>query len=306
MKRLLCICLAFVFLLVGCATPQKTDGVFVVTTNFPAYDFARQILGDQGHVELLIPLGGEAHGYEPTLQDLAAVQNCDLIVYNGGESDGFMQSLLAECDRSEKTVIRMMDCVELLEVGETDHHHHHHEHDLNEADEHVWTTPQNGLAIAKQIARGLQQADPENRGVYEENFARLQQELQQLCTDYECLSAATHKPLLVADRFPFVYLTNQYDLDWQAAFSGCTSKAEADLPTVSRLITHGKQQGVSVVLCTEFSDGVLAKTVADGMGAKTAVWHSCHNVTAEDFEAGVTYGDLMNRNLLVLKEALGL
>ena len=305
MKRLLCVLLGLVLLLGGCTAQKEPSRPFIVTTNFPAYDFARQILGERGQVKLLIPLGGEAHGYEPTLQDLAAIQSCDMIVYNGGESDGFMESLLAECDRSNKTVVRMMDCVELIAVGETDHHHHHERHE-HEADEHVWTTPQNGLAVAEKIADGIQRTDPDNKAVYERNFAQLQETLQQLCNDYECLGQATDKPLLVADRFPFVYLTNQYDLDWQAAFSGCTSKTEADLPTVSELISHGKEHAVSVVLCTEFSDGVLAKTVADGMGAKTAVWHSCHNVTEADFNAGVTYAQLMGRNLLVLKEALGL
>ena len=69
----------------GWYAPETDGGVNIVATVFPAYDFARQIAGDDGNVTLLIPPGSEAHSYEPTPQDIIRIQNCDLLVCNGGE-----------------------------------------------------------------------------------------------------------------------------------------------------------------------------------------------------------------------------
>ncbi|MBQ6818822.1 MAG: zinc ABC transporter substrate-binding protein [Clostridia bacterium] len=306
MKRMTILCLCLALLLCGCfGSPPPQTGLYVVTTVFPAYDFARQVVGGHGRVDLLLPLGGEAHGYEPTLQDLSAVQNCDVFIYNGGESDAFAEDLLAQCDLTDKTVIRMMDHVELLEAGE-EHHHEGHKHSPHEADEHIWTAPQNGLLIAKAIGQGIQRADPANGQDYEQNGQALYLRLQALCDEYDVLSAAGDTPLLVADRFPFTYLTQRYHIPYAAAFSGCTSNTEADLHTVGQLIASAKEHRITTVLHTEFSDGVLAQTVADSVGAHTAIWHSCHNVSRQDFENGTTYVALMTRNLTLLKEALHL
>ena len=303
MKKRISVFLIFLLLLSGCAKSTNPAGPLVVTTNFPAYDFARQILGDEGQVVLLIPLGGEAHGYEPTLKDLAMVQSCDVFIYNGGESDAYAEQLLEKCDRNKKTVIRMMDHVELLIAGE-EHHEHHHQHTHHEADEHIWVTPQNALRIANAIGKGLQTAVPNHAEQYEKNSAVLQKGLQMLVEQYEILRKATHKPLLVADRFPFTYLVQEYDLLYYAAFSGCTSNTEVGVSAMSELLEQARTHEVQTVLYTEFSNGNLASHIAKGVGSKTAVWHSCHNVSKQDFENEITYQQLMMNNLDVLKEAL--
>ena len=118
------------------------------------------------------------------------------------------------------------------------------------------------------------------------------------------LSTHTHTPLVVADRFPFFYLTNGYDLHYVAAFSGCSSNTEASLSKVQELRSKAQNGQAKVILHTEFSDKTLAQTVARGWDAKILLWHSCHNVSVEDFQAGVTYVELMENNLQVLKEAL--
>lgn len=305
MKRLLCIWLCLSLLLCGCATLDAPTGQLkVVATIFPAYDFARQIGGERVQVQMLLPPGGEVHAFEPTLQDLAAIEGCDLFIYNGGESDGWVENLLKECDVSRKTVIRMMDYVELLLPGEQ-HHEQGHDHTHDGTDEHVWTTPQNGLLLTKAIADGLKRQDPSGSSVYEQEADGLQQQLTALQQKYDCLHQATD-PLVVADRFPFLYLAHQYQLSYEAAFSGCTSNTEADLHTVHRLMTAAQHTRTSVVFYTEFSDGVLAETVARSVGGVTRMWHSCHNVTKAEWQAQVTYVDLMEQNLNVLKEALGL
>ncbi len=305
MKRLLSIIVGLSLLFCGCAVQTEPARPYVVTTVFPAYDFARRILGGSGQVELLIPLGGEAHGYEPTLQDMAAVKNCDLFIYNGGESDGFAEELLKACDLEKTNVIRLMDHVELLTAGES-HHKHNHDHTREEADEHIWTTPKNALSIAKAIGDGLQRENEVEQSAWEDNLNRLLSDLQALQTEYEILKTPTQKPLLVADRFPFTYLAHEYNLTYHAAFSGCTSNTEVGLSAMGELLEEARTHQIQTVLHTEFSQGDLANRIAEAVNGKTAVWHSCHNVSRKDFEQGVTYVVLMTHNLKVLKEALEL
>ncbi len=305
MKKWICLglCLTLIFL-GGCTPAKKQECLSVVSTIFPYYDFASQIAGENAKVTMLLSPGGEVHGYEPTLKDLALVEQCDVFLYNGGEGDAWVESLLANCDVSHKQVVRLMDTVDLLTVGET-HHHEGHHHGVEEADEHIFTDPENALPIAIAIEDAMKKADPSHKKNYEINGAILQQELARLVQEYTVLQGAK-KQLVIADRFPFLYLTTHYNLSYLAAFSGCSSNTEADLKTVYELKTALEQGETKGVLCTEFSDKSLATTLANGVGGKVYVWHSCHNVTREEWENKVTYVQLMNRNLSVLKEVLAL
>ena len=83
-------------LLAGCSRPPESDDgrLHVVATVFPAYDFARSAGGELADVELLLPPGAESHSYEPTPADILSVQECDLFLYLGGESDAWVDTIL--------------------------------------------------------------------------------------------------------------------------------------------------------------------------------------------------------------------
>lgn len=109
-----------------------------MATVFPAYDFARQIAGDDGNVTLLIPPGSEAHSYEPTPQDIIRIQNCDLLVCNGGESEAWLDEILGGMGKEIPTVV-MLDCVDALTEEDKEGmqvHGHDHGHDDHDHDEH--------------------------------------------------------------------------------------------------------------------------------------------------------------------------
>ena len=119
MKRwiaaLLCGLLVLGLTACGQSAEQEDDGkLHVVATIFPAYDFARAAGGDDADVTLLLPPGAESHSYEPTPADILAVQECDLFIYLGGESDAWVDTILDSVERTGAT-LRMVDCVELLE-----------------------------------------------------------------------------------------------------------------------------------------------------------------------------------------------
>jgi zinc transport system substrate-binding protein len=115
----------------------RVDGkINVVTTIFPPYDFVRQITGDKVSLTMLLPPGAESHSFEPTPQDIIKVQNCDVFIYVGGESDAWVEQILDSMDTSRMEIITLMDCVEVVEElivegmqDEEEGHDHGHEHE---------------------------------------------------------------------------------------------------------------------------------------------------------------------------------
>ncbi len=170
MKKMLAAGLLCVLLLAACApaAPEPETGkLHIVAAIFPAYDFARAAAGDLAEVTMLLPPGAESHSYEPTPADILAVQDCDLFFYLGGESDAWVEGIL-ETVRPGGRVLRMMDCVELLEEEE-DHHHDHSEGEVAELDEHVWTSPENAAAITRAVGEALAELDGAHQAEYRAN-----------------------------------------------------------------------------------------------------------------------------------------
>lgn len=301
------------------AEPAK-DGLSIVATVFPAYDFARQVAGDDAEVTLLVPPGSETHSFEPTPQDIIRIQECDLLVCNGGESEAWLDTILDGMDKPIPTVV-MLDCVEALteEVKEgmqvrghehehdhDDHDHDEHDHEDEEYDEHVWTSPVNAQLICRAIADALSQTDPQNAADYARRCTDYCAELQELDAQFRTVIAnASRHTLIFADRFPVRYFVEEYGLDYFAAFPGCADDAEPSAKTVAFLIDRVREEKAPAVLYIEFSNQKMADVVCEDTGCKKLLFNSCHNVTAEQLRGGVTYLDLMRANLETVKEALG-
>ena len=291
--------------------PETDGGVNIVATVFPAYDFARQIAGDDGNVTLLIPPGSEAHSYEPTPQDIIRIQNCDLLVCNGGESEAWLDEILGGMGNEIPTVV-MLDCVDALTEEDKDgmqvhkHHDHDHEHEDEEYDEHVWTSPVNAQLICRAISAALCQADPAHASDYTARCVDYCAELQELDADFRGVIAnAKRHTLIFADRFPVRYFVEEYGLDYFAAFPGCADDAEPSARTVAFLIDRVREEQAPAVLYIEFSNQKMADIVCEDTGCEKLLFNSCHNVTADQLRGGVTYLELMRGNLETVKEALG-
>jgi zinc transport system substrate-binding protein len=301
--------LALIFLcLPGCSgeeAEEMGEGLRIVAVNFPAFDFARQVCGDLARVSLLLPPGVESHAYEPSARDIISIQDCDLFIYTGGFNDSWVEEVLGSLDR-EVPALRMMDCVSLLKEELKEGMEDHEEDDEEEFDQHVWTSPANAVLIVRAIEEALCRIDPENQEVYAENAEEYVSELDALDESFrEFFAGAETKTLIFGDRFPFRYFAEEYGLDYYAAFPGCSSEAEPSAATVAFLIDKVREEGVRTVFYIEFSNHLVADSIAEATGAKTAMLHSCHNVARQELEEGATYISLMERNLETLKGALG-
>ncbi len=304
---LLCLCL----ILSGCAareTEEKDSSKLqIVCTNFPAYDFAREIAGNRAQIKLLIKPGAEVHSYEPAPKEIIAIQESDLFICNGGESEAWVESLVGE----DVNILRMMECVETVaESGEgiyaaEDEHDHEHDDGEEELDEHVWTTPGNAAKICYALCDKLCEADPENANEYMLNYEVYNAKLMEL--DIEIRTTVLNgvrDTLVFADRFPMRYFTREYGLKYYAAYPGCASQTEPSAKTVAFLIDHVREENIPAVLYMEFSNEKMADVICEDTGCKKLPFYSAHSVTAQQFEDGVTYLDLMRMNIETLKEAL--
>lgn len=292
----------------GDEIPQKSDGkLSVVTTIFPQYDFVRQIAGDYVNVSMLLRPGAESHTYEPAPKDMVMIQECDLFIYNGGEGDIWVDSIIESCGDSINT-IAMMDCVDTVEEEITEGmqaDEDEEEGDEPELDEHVWTSPKNAVKITKAISEALCAADPAHADEYTANTERYISELEELDRKFEnAVSSAADRTVVFGDRFPFRYLADAYDLEYYAAFPGCSSESEPGASTIAFLIDKVRDEHIPVVFRIEFSSGMIADTIAESSGAEVLEFHSCHNVTSQDLRNGETYISIMNRNAENLIKAL--
>ena len=308
----------------------------VVSTSFPGYDFARAVTKNTNiSAKMLVKPGAETHTYEPTPQDIIDIKNADMFVYVGGDSDTWVEKILKDVDTKKTHVVKLVDLVSTVEeeivegMEDEDEHEHDHDHDHEhdhdhdhdhdheshehkhdhdeeeegpEIDEHVWTSPKKAMEIVKKIAEVASEIDAEEKIKINDNAEKYVAEIAQVDKDLHQVIDGKISEIVVADRFPFRYFADEFGLKYAAAFSGCSEQTEASAKTISFLINKVKQEKIKKIYMIELSNGKIAETVSKDTGAEVLELHSAHNVTADDFSKGVTYVDLMKRNLLALSK----
>ena len=314
MKRFISLILIAILLTalpMGCSR-QKNIGsggkISVITTIFAPYDFARAIAGDKADVVMLLPPASESHSFEPAPQDIIKVQNCDVFIYVGGESDAWVGNILSSVDIGNMKIVTLMDCVEMVEEEIVEGMEEEKDADGKEGveyDEHVWTSPRNAKLIVQKISDAICEADVSNAPVYRQNTAAYLEKLDVLDAAFTAVvNQAARKTIVFGDRFPFRYFADAYGLKYFAAFPGCSTETEPSAQTVAFLIDKIKAEHIPVVFHIELSNRKMADTISEETGAKVLLLHACHNVSRDDFINGVTYIELMTRNVEALKEAL--
>ena len=328
MKKILIITLCvllFAGVLSSCGNGPKDDGkIKIVTTVFSEYDWVREIVGDQKDrfdIKLLIDSGADLHSYQPTADDMVTISSCDLFVYVGGESDNWVHDVLKTVRNTDMIVIDLMDALgdrvkeeEIKEGMEADHDHdeeHDHEEEEEEEteyDEHVWLSLKNAAILVQEIEKKIETLDPDNEAAYKKNAADYVSKLNALDARYrEAVDGATCKTLLFGDRFPFRYLTDDYGLDYYAAFVGCSAESEASFETIRFLVDKVDELELKSIMVIESSDKRIANTIKSQTANKNQtilILDSLQSVTAKRVQEGATYLGIMEDNLTVLQNAL--
>ena len=276
---------------------------------------------------MLLDNGVDLHSYQPTADDILKISTCDMFIYVGGESDEWVEDALKEATNKDMTVINLLEVlgdsvkeeemVEGMQESEHEHEHedeaadeHEHEHEEGETeyDEHVWLSLRNAAILTDSISKALQKIDAANAGVYKDNSERYIEKLNDLDSQYsDAVSEAPVKTLLFGDRFPFRYLTDDYDLNYYAAFVGCSAETEASFETITFLSGKVDELSLHAVMTIEGTDHRIAETIVQNTQThdqQILSLDSMQSITSKDVAGGTTYLSIMENNLSVLKEAL--
>lgn len=290
MKRILAIIICLI-LLCGCSAPQQDNGkLTIVTTNFVCYDFARAVVADTANLSILVPVGSDIHSFEPSARDIANINDCDLFVYIGGESDTWVDRTLSNLNSNNQ--LKLIDGISLIKNGET-------------YDEHIWTSPENAKKMINAILKKICEIDSQNNEIYRKNAEDYIKKISEAEQETKnVISTAKVKKIVVADRFPLIYFTEYFGIEYVAAFNGCEHDTDADLHTVARLIDAVNKDGLKTVYCIGGSGLSVADAVVNATGATKAELHSFGNITPVEFQNGTTYIDIMKRNTEALRKGL--
>ena len=334
-------------------------GLKVVCTLFPLYDWTKNIIGeaaDKTDVSLLMKNGADLHNYQPTVDDIVTISECDLFIYVGGVSDGWVAGALRGAVNKDIVVINLLETlggavkpVVIIEGMQDDGDERAQTpaggadsggDEANggagrgagaekagrvatgagvfagagaywegaECDEHVWLSLKNAQFFCAQIENALSGLDSDNASMYKRNAAEYIGKLAALDSQYrKAVAEAPSRTLLFGDRFPFRYLTDDYGVDYYAAFPGCSTETEASFETVIFLANKTDELGLGSVIITENSDGQIAKTVAANTKNKNQRILTLNSMQAAPSGAAAagSYLSIMESNLRVLRDALG-
>lgn len=307
----------------GCAQKTATGsaGIQVVCATAPLYDWTRQITKGTTSTEqkLIIGKGTDLHSFQPSAADIIAIKNADVLIYVGGESDGWIRDALKETLNKDQKVVCLMDVLkdsiveeEVVEgmQGEDeqdDHDDHdekdHHHEEAPEYDEHVWMSLRLAAKSCKAIEEAIASVAKADASKFKANLDEYLSKLDALDKQYdEMVKSARLDTMVVADRYPFRYLAEDYKLKYSAAFVGCSAETEASFETVKYLADKIKALDAKTVLTIENSDGKIAKTVIETSGKTDVKIEALDSMQScgEDLD----YLSVMTGNLEKLKAAL--
>ncbi len=322
MKKLISVFLALALLisvLSGCSqnyVKSNSSRISVVATIFPQYDWIKNVIGDCENIEitLLVKNGVDLHSYQPSVVDIAEISTCDLFIYVGGESDNWVPDVLSEAVNKDMVAINLLELLgdnvkeeEEVEGMQEDIHQDEAEED-EELDEHVWLSLKNAQLFTELFANTLSELDSANSDKYQKNSKKYISLLSELDEKYANMVENSSKNVaLFADRFPFRYLFDDYNLSYYAAFKGCSAETEASFETITFLADKLSELELDTVLILENSDTRIAQSVITASGnsdCQIQSLDSIQSVTSQQIENGLSYISLMENNLDVLKTAL--
>lgn len=307
-KRLIATALSLTMLVTmsACGQNKEKDSskIQIMATLFPQYDFAREIGGDKVEVTMLLSPGMESHSFDPTPSDIVSINKSDLFIYTGKYMETWADTIIDSIDEKNVYVLDVSNGIALDKEEHSDEEEQEEEH-YHEYEPHIWTSPINAMQMVDNILEALVEIDPENEAYYTDNANSYKEELSKLDKDFkEVVANGNRTDIYFGGRFAMYYFAKEYGLNCIAAYDSCSSETEPSAGQVASIIDSMRENDAKVVFYEELVNPQVATTIAEAVDGQTLLLHSCHNVSKEEFENGVTYLDLMKQNVINLEEGL--
>lgn len=293
--------------LAACGAEAGDDADLTVVASFyPVAFVSERVAGDLATVDVLIRPGTDAHDLELTPQQIASVQDADLVVYQSG-FQAAVDDAVAAADRDPATVVDSAEGVELIEGGDhgDDHAHEdeaddHSDDDHGPNDPHLWLDPANMVELTRDVESALATADPDNAETYAANAESLVEELETLDADFAEGVATCERREIVVSHEAFGYLARTYDLE-QIAVNGLDPSNEPSAAQLARISDLVQEEGITTVFTERLASSAVADTVAREAGVETAVLDPIEGLSDETSDED--YISLMRQNLEAITQA---
>lgn len=304
----LLLCAFMLFALCACSEQgEKPEGdgekLQVVCTLFPQYDFVREIAGDCVELTLLLPPGVESHSYDPTPSDMKAVASADIVIRVGENMETWSSKLMGSA--GDGAVLLDLADEMGLELEAHEHGDDEHADSAKERDPHIWTDPVLAKDMVRIITEKLCELDEKNAAEYDSRSELYISKLEALDKDIkEIVGNAKRKTVVFSGRFALKNFTDRYGLTAVSALDACADNSEPSAAAVAKIVDTVKDENIPVIFYEELIEPKTAKIISSETGADMLLFHSCHNLSKDDFNSGETYLSLMRKNVENLREAL--
>lgn len=264
--------------------PQpQTSKIKVIASFYPLYEFTKNIARDKADVSVFTPVGVEPHDWEPSTQDLVALENSDVFVYNG------MESYVGKIINQYPSVL-FVEASQGINLGAN-------------SDPHIWLDPVLAKDQVMMIKDSLIKVDPNNAQYYEDNANTYSEQLDELDNTIRAELTNCKKDTIVPFHDAFSYFGSRYGIKIHA-LSGIIPESEPTAADLKNLIDFVKQNQVKVIFAEELVDPKLAQALADEAGVQIMTLSPLEGLSKDEMSSGKSYLDKMHDNLNNIKIAL--
>lgn len=291
----------------ACTTNQEatndSDKIQIMTTFYPMYEFTKNVVGEEGDVELLISAGTDSHDYEPSAKDLRKIQDADVFVYNNENMETWVPSIENVFEQGDVLVVKATENMVLLPGDEDEHDHseeeeHGHSHAL---DPHVWLAPNLAMKEVEEIRDQLVKAYPDKADVLTANAEAYLEELAMLDESYQTLTDQAVQTSFVTQHAAFGYLATEYGLT-QVPIAGLSADEEPSPARLAELKEYVKANDIQYIYFESNAKNAIAKTLAKEADVELLVLNTLEGLSAQEIEEGKNYVSVMQENLEALRK----
>ncbi|MBB6021825.1 zinc transport system substrate-binding protein [Paenibacillus sp. JGP012] len=312
------------------STPAETEQKLNVQVSFyPMYEFTKNVAGDLADVHTLVPTGMEPHDWEPTPQDMASIEKADVLVYNGAGMESWIDQVKDSLSSSKLIQVEASQGISIREGGEEEEHDHdhadehdhaddaaakdghdhaeasseEHDHDHGGLDPHVWLSPALAIKEVRNIEAGLAKAAPQHADQFKQNADAYVAKLEALDQDFKAAVKDSKRKDFITQHAAFAYLAQEYGLQ-QVPIAGLSPEQEPSAAQMASVIDFAKEHKVKTIFFETLVSSKVSDTIAQEVGAKTAVLNPIEGLTEDEVKAGKDYISVMRENMEALKLAL--
>ena len=269
----------------GSQFQKQSHRLQVATSFYPLYFLASRIAGDKAKVRNITPAGAEPHDYEPTVSDIAWIEQSKLLIINGAHLEVWYEKIKDQLQAYNVYVVMAS------------------EDSSTNRDPHVWLSPPLAKKEVARIIEGFIKVDPENTRYYQKNGKELLAQLDDLDMDYRKGLSYCQKNDIITSHNSFGYTAKTYGFH-QISLIGISPDAEPSVQQLAQITQFAKKKKINYIFFETLVSPELSKTLAQEVGAQTLVLDPIEGISQEDMKKGKNYFTIMRSNLTNLRTAL--